>query len=77
MFEIFEIGDLVKFKEQGVVTLTRASTNKKIGLITKIQREVYLCYSGDMDDRITVLWLGTEEEETLPEFYLEKIDEDT
>ena len=77
MFEMFEVGDLVRFKKQGVVTLMRASPNKQVGLITKIQRGVYLCYSGDMDDRITVLWLGTEEEETLPEFYLEKIDEDT
>ena len=31
----------------------------------------------DMDDRITLIWLGTDEEETLPEFYLEKIDKDT
>ena len=77
MFEMFEVGDLVKFKSQGVVTLMRASPNKKIGLVTDIQREAYLCYSGDMDDRITVLWLGTQEEETLPEFYLEKVDEDT
>jgi hypothetical protein len=74
---MFEIGDLVKFKKEGVVTLMRVSPYKKIGLVTEIQREAYLCYSGDMDDRITVIWLGADEEETLPEFYLEKIDEDT
>ena len=74
---MFEIGDLVKFKDQGVVTLTRDRPYKKIGLITAILREAYLCYSGDRDDRITLIWLGTEEEETLPEFYLEKIDEGT
>ncbi len=74
---MFEIGDLVKFKKEGVVTLMRVSPYKKIGLVTEIQREAYLCYSGDMDDRITVIWLGADEEETLPEFYLEKVDEDT
>jgi hypothetical protein len=74
---MFEIGDLVKFRKEGVVTLMRTSPYKKIGLITNIQREAYLCYSGDMDDRITVIWLGANEEETLPEFYLEKVDEDT
>ena len=74
---MFEIGDLVKFKDQGVAKLTRDRPYKKIGLITGILREVYHCYSGDMDDRITLIWLGTDEEETLPEFYLEKIDEDT
>lgn len=74
---MFEIGDLVKFKDQGVAKLTRTRPYKKIGLITGILREAYHCYSGDMDDRITLVWLGTEEEETLPEFYLEKIDEDT
>ena len=74
---MFEIGDLVKFKDQGVATLTRANPHKKIGLITEILREAYHCYSGDMDDRITLIWLGTDKEETLPEFYLEKIDEDT
>ena len=74
---MFEIGDLVKFKDQGVSKLTRDSSYKKIGLIIEILREAYHCYSGDMDDRITLIWLGTDEEETLPEFYLEKIDEDT
>ena len=74
---MFEIGDLVKFKKEGVVTLMRVSPYKKIGLVTEVQREAYLCYSGDMDDRITVIWLGTEEEETLPEFYLVKVEEDT
>lgn len=74
---MFEIGDLVKFRKEGVVTLMRTSPYKKIGLVTDIQREAYLCYSGDMDDRITVIWLGANEEETLPEFYLEKVDEDT
>ena len=74
---MFEIGDLVKFKDQGVAKLTRDRPYKKIGLITEILREAYHCYSGDMDDRITLIWLGTDEEETLPEFYLEKIDQDT
>jgi hypothetical protein len=74
---MFEIGDLVRFKTEGVVTILRNHPTKKIGLITEIDREAYLCYSGDMDDRVTVVWLGTDMEERMPEFYLEKVDEDT
>ena len=74
---MFELGDLVRFKTEGIVTLLRTHPSKEIGLITHIDREAYHCYSGDMDDRVTVMWLGTEVEETMPEFYLKKLDEDT
>ena len=74
---MFEIGDLVRFRTEGVVTILRNNPSKEIGLITEIDREAYLCYSGDMDDRVTVLWLGIDEEERMPEFYLEKVDDDT
>ena len=74
---MFEIGDLVRFRTEGVVTILRNNPTKEIGIVTNIIREAYHCYSGDMDDRITVIWLGSEIEETMPEFYLKKVDEDT
>ena len=73
---MFEIGDLVRFKSHGVVTILRNHPVKKIGLITEIDREAYHCYSGDMDDRVTVVWLGTDMEERMPEFYLEKVEKE-
>lgn len=72
---MFEIGDLVRFKTEGVVTILRNKPTKEIGLITEIDREAYLCYSGEMDDRVTVLWLGINEVERMPEFYLEKVED--
>ena len=74
---MFEIGDSVRFKKTGVANKMRAKPGNEIALIVGIIREAYHCYDGDMDDRITVIWLGTEIEETIPEFYLEKIEEDT
>lgn len=74
---MFEIGDLVRFKTEGIATNLRNHPTKQIGLIIEIVREAYHCYSGDMDDRLTVIWLGTNIEEIIPEFYLEKVDEGT
>ena len=70
---MFEIGDLVKFRTEGVVTILRNNPTKELGLIVDISREAYHCYSGDMDDRVTVLWLGTDIKEAMPEFYLIKV----
>jgi hypothetical protein len=70
---VFEIGDIVRFKTEGVVTILRNKPTKELGLIVDIAREAYHCYSGDMDDRITVIWLGTDVKEVMPEFYLEKV----
>ena len=63
---MFEIGDLVRFRTEGIVTILRNNPTKKIGLIVDIS-------SGDMDDRITVVWLGTDIKEVMPEFYLIKV----
>ncbi len=70
---MFEIGDLVRFKKAGVVTIMRRRPSKKWGVIFDIHREAYQCYSGDMDDRIFVKWLGTDIEEVMPELYKEKV----
>jgi hypothetical protein len=74
---MFEIGDLVRFKKNGVLTKTREAPHKKIGLISEIVREVYRSYDGTIDDKITIIWLGSEDEESMPEFLLEKITKDT
>jgi hypothetical protein len=74
---MFEIGDLVRFKKEGVVTILRTNPSKNLGLIVEIEREAYHCYSGDLEDKVTVIWLGMNEKESMPEFYLEKVDEDT
>lgn len=74
---MFEIGDLVRFKKNGVLTKTREAPHKKIGLISEIEREVYRSYDGTIDDKITIIWLGSEDEESMPEFLLEKITKDT
>ena len=74
---MFEVGDLVRFKKKGVFTKTREAPHKKIGLISEIEREVYHSYDGDCDDKITVIWLGSNDKESMPEFLLEKITKDT
>ena len=50
---MFEVGDLVRFRDKGVVK------------------------RGDYDDRIKVRWMPLGKEETMPEFLLEKVTEDT
>ena len=74
---MFEIGDLVRFKKTGVANKMRAKPDKRLALIVSIEREVYYSYTGELDDKVSVIWLGTEVEETIPEFYLEKVDKDT
>ena len=71
---MFEIGDLVQFRVKQQVCLGgRAHSEKKIALVTSIERNVYWSYDGDKCDRLTVLWLNVGIEETIPEFYLEEL----
>ena len=70
---MFEIGDIVRFKKTGVANKMRAKPGNNMALVVKIDREAYHCYDGDVDDRITVIWLGSEVKEIMPEFYLEKV----
>lgn len=74
---MFKVGDLVRFRsEQEVLLLNRRTPDKKIGLVKKVDPEVYYSYSGDLDDRVTVLWLGTGKTDIMPEFYLEKMEKE-
>lgn len=70
---MFEIGDIVRFKKTGVANKMRAKPGNPLALIVKIDRGVYHTYSGDKEDRIHVIWLNSEVEECMPEFYLEKV----
>ena len=70
---MFEIGDIVRFRNTGVVNKMRVNPTKDLALVVKIDREAYHSYSGDKEDRVYVIWLKNEVEECMPEFYLEKV----
>lgn len=74
---MFNIGDLVRFRSEGVVKRHREHPDKTIALVIEVEREVYWSYDGDIDDRVVVRWMPLGEEESMPEFLLEKVTEDT
>tara|TARA_B100000287_G_scaffold264164_1_gene248587 strand:- start:115 stop:339 length:225 start_codon:yes stop_codon:yes gene_type:complete len=74
---MFEIGDLVRFKKEGAFTKTREHPAKQIGLIIDLERNVFLTYEGDYDDQIQVYWMPYGEKESMPEFLLEKVEDNT
>ena len=74
---MFELGDLVKFREKGVVKRNREHPDKVIAIIIAIERDVYWSYAGDCDDAVRVLWMPLGEEEGMPEFLLEKVEDNT
>ena len=73
---MFEVGDIVRFRKTGVANKMRAKPGNYVALVVSVDREVYHSYSGDLEDRVHVVWLGTEVEECMPEFYLEKVEEE-
>ncbi len=74
---MFEVGDLVRFRSTGVVKRNREHPDKTIGLVVDTERNVFRTYQGDYDDRIKVRWMPLGKEESMPEFLLEKVTEDT
>ena len=74
---MFEIGDLVRFRSTGVVKRNREHPDKVIALVIDVERNVFRTYAGDYDDRVIVKWMPLGKEETMPEFLLEKVTEDT
>ena len=73
---MFDVGDLVKFKDKGVVKRNRMKPGKTIALVIAVERDQYWSYTGDMDDRVTVQWMPLGEKESMPEFLLEKATEE-
>mgnify|MGYP003139911211 CR=1 FL=1 len=72
---MFNVGDLVRFRDSGVFKKSREHPDKTIGLILSIERDAFLTYEGDYDDNIVVRWIPLGTEERLPEFLLEKVTE--
>ena len=72
---MFELGDLVRFKSSGIVR-SRYNPNKKIGIITEIQRGVFDSYDGKKEDLIWVKWMPWDKTEKLMAFYLELVEQE-
>ena len=74
---MFEVGDLVRFRSTGVVKRNREQPGKTIALVIDVERNVFYTYRGDYDDRVRVKWMPLGEEEAMPEFLLEKVEDNT
>ena len=72
---MFYVGDLVTLKKKGIAK-TRYHPDKKIGIVKDVKREVFLAYTGEMDDSITVYWMPLNSHETMMEFYLEHLEKE-
>jgi len=75
MRQMFEIGDLVRFKPSGIVR-SRYNNNKRFGIVVHIDRNVFMSYDGTREDMIEVLWLPWNKRERMMEFYLEPMVEE-
>jgi|TARA_R110000772_G_scaffold146188_1_gene256327 hypothetical protein len=72
---MFEIGDLVRFKRTGI-TRSRYNPDKKIGIVVRIERNMFDSYDGSKEDLIVVKWMPYDKEERMMEFYLEHLEKE-
>ena len=72
---MFSVGDLVKFKESGIVR-SRYSPLKNLGIVVNVERNLFHSYDGVKQDCIIVRWMPWDEEERVMEFYLEPLGKD-
>ena len=72
---MFEIGDLVRFKRTGI-TRSRYNPDKKIGIVVRIERNMFDSYDGSKEDLIVVRWMPYDKEERMMEFYLEHLEKE-
>tara|TARA_R110000868_G_scaffold145982_1_gene366555 strand:- start:265 stop:483 length:219 start_codon:yes stop_codon:yes gene_type:complete len=72
---MFEIGDLVRFKRTGIVR-SRYNPDKKIGIVVRIERNMFDSYDGSKEDLIVVKWMPYDKEERMMEFYLEHLEKE-
>ena len=70
MRPMFNVGDMVRFKASGIVR-SRYNPNKRFGIVTKVERNVFMSYNGTREDMIEVLWMPWNVRERMMEFYLE------
>ena len=74
-----EIGDLVKQKGAGVAVLSELLRNNLnmdcIGVIVEVHDKRYFSYDGSDRGDVTVRW-SNGNTETIPEIYLEKIEDE-
>ena len=69
---MFNVGDLVRFKASGIVR-SRYNPNKKFGIVTRVERDLFESYNGKREDMIEVLWMPWNVKERMMEFYLEPL----
>ena len=72
---MFYVGDLVVLKKRGIAK-TRYHPDKKLGIVKDVKREVFMAYTGEKDDSITVYWMPLNSHETMMEFYLEHLEKE-
>jgi hypothetical protein len=72
---MFEVGDMVRFKPSGIV-MSRYNPNKRLGIITYIERNMFLSYNGTREDLVEVFWMPWGKRERMMEFYLEPLVEE-
>jgi len=74
---IMKIGDLVKQKGAGVAVISNNILSQFnmdcVGIVVEIEPDVYFSYDGRHRSNITVQW-SNGKTETMPEIYLEKIE---
>ena len=70
---MFDVGYLVRFKPSGV-SRSRYNPNKAIGIVVRIERNMFDSYDGSKEDLIVVRWMPYDKEERMMEFYLEHLE---
>ena len=70
---MFDVGDLVRFKPSGA-SKSRYNPNKAIGIVVRIERNMFDSYDGSKEDLIVVRWMPYDKEERMMEFYLEHLE---
>ena len=70
MPQMFEVGDMVRFKASGIVR-SRYNPKKRFGIVVSVRRDVFRSYNSTMEELVEVLWMPWNQTERLMEFYLE------
>jgi len=70
---MFNVGDLVKFRNAGI-TKSRYNSDKRIGIVVSVRRDVFKSYDNSMEDLVVVRWMPWDKEERMMEFYLEHLE---